>query len=118
MTIRTVFRVQCDGPCRGWLSVPPELIGKDTPATALTIEPTAVHAGNWPGERAARIAALGAGWTRDRNDFSEPRRWLCPSCSVNPLGIVLPPNPPCDRVGHALNIVGVCVLCDKVVSDE
>ena len=120
MTIRAVFRVQCDGPCRGWLSVPPELIGKDTPATALTVEPTAVHAGNWPGERAARIAALGAGWTRDRNDFSEPRRWLCPSCSVNPLGIVLPPWSCVDPgPGHAPNMDGVCAICGvTVVSDE
>lgn len=22
MTIKAVFRVQCDGPCKGWLSLP------------------------------------------------------------------------------------------------
>ena len=28
MSIRAVFRVRCDGPCKGWLSVPPHLVGR------------------------------------------------------------------------------------------
>jgi hypothetical protein len=110
MTIRTVFRVQCDGPCKGWLSVPPHLIGRDILHTALTVEPTAVHAGNWPGERAARTAAVGAGWQRS---FLDPAhaKWLCPGCRDNPLGIVLPPDPVCICT-HPLsqhNLNGLCV---------
>lgn len=107
MTIHSVFRVQCDGPCKGWLSVPPGLIGRDIMWGRLTVEPTAVHAGNWPGERAARTAAYGAGWKRNPVGSTITAGWFCPDCKLNPLGIVLPTmggpicvDPRCPR-GHA-----------------
>lgn len=74
--IRAVFRVQCDGPCRGWLLWSDNV----TPGAAL-----------FPGERAARVAALDAGWEADRNDFTGPRQWRCPTCAANPLDT--PPFP-------------------------
>jgi hypothetical protein len=117
MTIRAVFRVQCDGPCKGWLSISPEYAGREILPDMMTVEPTAVHAANWPGERAARLGALGAGWTRDPNDSQEPRRWLCRSCRINPLGIQLPPLCADPQVSHAVNFSGRCLFCDKQVSD-
>jgi len=82
VTIRAVFRVQCDGPCKGWL-----LSYTAVPGT----EPAAAR---FPGERAARTAALGAGWQRSPLDPARVK-WLCPDCKSNPLGIVLPPDPVC-----------------------
>lgn len=92
MSIKAVFRVQCDGPCKGWLSLPDTRRGVDVPAETLVVRRTAVNAALYPGEGAARRAARGAGWVTD--DL-----WglLCRSCAVNPLGIVLPPNERPDR---------------------
>lgn len=107
MSIKAVFRVQCDGPCKGWLSVPEWGwgTGRDFADSQLTVEPTAVHAGNWPGERAARRAAIGAGWTVR---LTVPATLLCPACTLNPLGIKLPkPDPVCvcghRKSGHNFN---------------
>lgn len=105
--IRAVFRVQCDGPCKGWLSVPPHLIGRDILPGALTIEPTAVHAGNWPGERAARRAATGAGWVPN----CAYNRLMCPACAANPLGIVLPERNPVCVCGHRKSDHNLNDLC-------
>lgn len=118
MTIRAVFRVQCDGPCKGWLSVPPELIGKDITHDQLTVEPTAVHAGNWPGERAARVAAVNSGWDyRPKESVHGGQLW-CRSCRINPLGIKLPPVCADPEIGHRLTVAGVCVFCDRSIADE
>lgn len=115
MTIRAVFRVQCDGPCRGWLSISPEFAGRDILPGMMTVEPTAVHAGNWPGERAARLAAQREGW---QVRVTAPPTLLCPPCAANPLGIVLPPWSCVDPgPGHAPNMDGVCAICGKVVDD-
>lgn len=92
MTIRAVFRVQCD-MCKGWLSWSEDYV----PGTPVLPEhsevlPTAERAWLWPGERAARTAALAAGWVRSYSgakDRNNPR-WLCPKDKLNPLGIVLP----------------------------
>ena len=90
--IRAVFRVQCDGPCRGWLSWTKDYV----PGTPVlphheVVAPTAERAFNWPGERAARTAALAAGWSHP----AAHGPWHCPECKDNPLGIVLPPDPVC-----------------------
>lgn len=86
MTARAVFRVQCDGPCRGWLSLPAACTpGTDLRYVNLETRPTPECAGLWPGERAARQAAQGSGWS------VRPGTWLCPPCTLNPLGIRLPP---------------------------
>ncbi|HEX5705639.1 MAG TPA: hypothetical protein VFX97_20740 [Pyrinomonadaceae bacterium] len=86
MTIKAVFRVQCDGPCKGWLSLPSKHhMGHED----LIVRPTTVTAGLWPGERAARTAALNNGWEvtgLSRNPVS----WLCPTCRLNPLDIRIP----------------------------
>jgi hypothetical protein len=113
--IRAVFRVQCDGPCKGWLSVPPHLVGRDLLPGALTVEPTAQHAGNRPGERAARRAAERAGWRETRSCGGASGTWLCPACVLNPLGIVLPKPHACDdpEVGHQSTAAGVCAFCRR-----
>lgn len=113
--IRAVFRVQCDGPCKGWLSVPPHLIGRDFLPEALTIEPTAVHAGNWPGERAARIAAQSAGWVQMEHHVNG--KWRCPTCAANPLD-----TPPmmsdleiCSMGTHMLTGLDETCACQRVL---
>lgn len=90
MTIKAVFRVQCDGPCKGWLSLPDahRLGTTDTRHVELVVRPTNEHAVLWPGERTARRAALGNGWSQ--TSPRTPRGWLCPECRLNPLGIRLP----------------------------
>ena len=67
MPITPVYRVQCSGPCRRWLSLPDGYQpGEDIPLAALTAQPTAAHAGMWPTPTAARRAAHCAGWSGDR----------------------------------------------------
>lgn len=88
MGCRPVFRVQCDGPCRQWLSRREDTpFGVDLGPEYHVLRLTAERAFNWPGEGAARATALWLGW-RVSSD-----RWLCPECAANPLGIVLPPWP-------------------------
>jgi hypothetical protein len=71
MPIAPVWRVQCSGPCRRWLSIPDGYQpGEDIPLAALVPKPTAERAGLWPSEQAARRAAHCAGWSGDR----------CPDC--------------------------------------
>lgn len=94
MSIRAVFRVQCDGPGREWLSLTPDYRpGTDILPRHVVAAPTAERACNFPGERAARGGALAAGW---RYGFLHTTRtsWLCPGCQANPLGIKLPPSTP------------------------
>lgn len=95
MSIRVVFRVQCDGPGREWLSFPEggDWFSRDLDGTELVAAPTAERACNWLGERAARRAALAAGW---RYGFFHSSRtwWFCPECQPNPLGISLPSSTP------------------------
>jgi hypothetical protein len=79
VTIRAVFRVQCDGPCKGWLLSYTALPGSE-PAAAT-----------FPGERAARVAAVNAGWSLKDLGL----HLYCPDCTVNPLGVVLPDSPIC-----------------------
>lgn len=89
MTIKAVFRVQCDGMCKGWLSLPDaHRLGTDIRHVELVVRPTAANAGLWPGERTARRAALGNGWEVS----GRCARWTmrCPECRLNPLGIRLP----------------------------
>lgn len=75
--IKPVYRVQCDGPGREWLSLPDDYTpGADLPAESLIAAPTAERAGNWPTEQAARRAVDGAGWQSTRTTG----QWLCPAC--------------------------------------
>lgn len=105
MSIRAVFRVQCDGPCKGWLCLRKEYIpGTDIRPEDQVVEPTAERACNWPGERAARLGAQRAGWEWTGLGSN---RFLCPACKVNPLGIVLPPNP-CSLCGHPSHGQRIC----------
>jgi hypothetical protein len=84
MSLQARYRVRCDGPCGWWLG--PSRITVPDPADAAT----------FPGERAARAAAIRADWTRD------DRGWFCPDCTRNPLGIVLPPPAgECTGCGHS-----------------
>ena len=77
--IKPVYRVQCDGPGKEWLSLPDGYLpGTDLMADVLIAADTAERAGNWPGEREAQRAAVGAGW-RPVAD-SDFMVWLCPSC--------------------------------------
>lgn len=88
--IRAVYRVQCDG-CKGWLSRSDDyVVGTVVEARHEVVRPTAEKAFNWPGERAARIAAAQAGWVKHPHQL---HRWLCPDCKTNPLGVTLPPWP-------------------------
>ena len=82
--IKPVYRVQCDGPGREWLSLPNDyVLGTDLLPGVLIAAPTTERAGNWPGEREAQRAAVGAGW-RPVVD-SDFKVWLCPGCrSVRP----------------------------------
>lgn len=94
MSIKVVFRVQCSGPCKGWLSLPPGYqMGTDLDPADLVTEPTALRAGLWPGGRAAARAARDAGWVIDRNHNA-----YCPQCKDNPLGIRPPKT--CPDCGH------------------
>ena len=79
--IKPVYRVQCDGPDKEWLSLPEGYVpGTDLMADALIAADTAERAGNWPEERAAQRAAIGAGWRPVAG--SDFREWLCPSCAT------------------------------------
>ena len=108
MTIKAVFRVRCDGPCKGWLSLPDNYrMGIDILHVDLVVRPTAANAGLWPGERSARTAALGNGW-----EYAGKSPWnpegqhatarggtlLCPTCKLTPpvrLDIRIPRAAPC-----------------------
>ena len=106
MTIKAVFRVQCDGPCKGWLSLRESYVpGTDIQPEDHVVEPTAVRACNWPGERAARTAAQNNGWYVSSAQGGP--RALCPECKTNPLGITLPPDP-CSECGHAHRKGEIC----------
>lgn len=79
MTIRTVFRVQCDGPCKGWLSWSDDYVpGTPVLPRYEVVAPTAERAFNWPGEGAARRAAVGAGWSYTMVDGL--KKIVCPEC--------------------------------------
>lgn len=82
--IKPVYRVQCDGPGREWLALPDDHTpGIDITPDALIAAPTAERAANWPDERAAKAAAIGAGW---RHPVDSPgfKTWLCPACQGGP----------------------------------
>jgi hypothetical protein len=80
--IKSVYRVQCDGLGKEWLSLPDGYVsGTDLLPGVLVAAPTAERAGNWPDERAAQRAAVGAGW---RPASANWERWMCPSCAVRP----------------------------------
>lgn len=94
MSIKAVFRVQCDGPCKGWLSRTEDyVLGTEVLPEHNEVLPTAERAWMWPGERAARIAAVSAGWrfSHDRS-IPPPYKIYCPNCKENPLGVQLPPD--------------------------
>lgn len=98
MTIKAVFRVQCDGPCKGWLSLPDDYrytVGTTTRYEDLVTRPRPQRAGTWPGERAARRAATGNGWVQGHVGVKDGYGWLCPACALNPLGIRIPRAAPC-----------------------
>ena len=102
MTINVVYRVQCSGPCRRWLSIPDGYEpGEDLPLAALEPRPTAARAGMWPDETAARRAAFAAGWSGG----------TCPDCRAGVTvsearqdptqdGTAEPDPVPCDGCGH------------------
>lgn len=78
--IKPVYRVQCDGPGKEWLSLPGSYVpGTDLPSDTLIAAPTAERAGNWPDEKSAKRAAIGAGW-RHPVDSADFKDWLCPAC--------------------------------------
>lgn len=75
--ITPVYRVQCDGPGKEWLSLPEGYVpGTDLMAGVLVASATAERAGNWPGDREAKRAAVGAGWRPAMGGAT----WLCPAC--------------------------------------
>jgi hypothetical protein len=83
--IKPVYRVQCDGPGREWLALSddPEP-GTNLMTGVLIATPIAQRAGVWASEKAAKVAAVGAGW-RHPVDSSDFKDWLCPTCqSVGP----------------------------------
>lgn len=81
--IQPVFRVQCDGPGKEWLALPDDYVsGTDLPHDALVAAPTAERAGNWPGEKEAKLAAIGAGW-RHPVDSAGFKDWWCPGCQTS-----------------------------------
>lgn len=83
MSIRAVFRVQCDGPGKEWLSWPKDyVLGTDLPDEILVAEPTAIRACNWPSDHAARAAALGAGWFTRLTPGVSDVQWWCPGCRI------------------------------------
>lgn len=85
MSIRAVFRVQCDGPGKEWLSWPQDyVLGTDLPDEILVAEPTAIRACNWPSDHAARVAALGAGWATRLTPGVANVQWWCPGCQKGP----------------------------------
>lgn len=75
MTIKAVFRVQCDGPCHGWLSEAGEVVAAYGSVTVRVI-------GHWPSEHAARVAALNNGWTPHGGSEMDwaTALWRCPAC--------------------------------------
>lgn len=84
MSIRAVFRVQCDGPGKEWLSWPKDYVpGTDLPDEILVAEPTAIRACNWPSDYAARFAAFGAGWFTRLTPGVSDVQWWCPVCAVS-----------------------------------
>lgn len=100
MSIRAVYRVQCDG-CKGWLSRSDDYVmGTDVLVRHRVVRLTAETAFNWPGERAARLAAQEAGWEKHPHDTKQPCGWLCPACKHNPFdrGELPPP----EHVRHPL----------------
>jgi hypothetical protein len=69
MPAEQVWRMRCDGPCKGWLSVPESAFirtwggeAPEVPGDALECHETALRAGMWPTRSAAEAAARGAGW--------------------------------------------------------
>lgn len=100
MTIKAVFRVQCDGPCKGWLSEAGEVVAAYGSVTVRVI-------GHWRGERAARTAALNNGWEYTGKSPWNPEgqhgtarggTLLCPTCKLTPpvrLDIRIPKAAPC-----------------------
>lgn len=98
-SIRAVFRVQC-GRCLMWLSRTQDYVmGTDVLPHHSERLITAERAWQWPGEAAARRAALEAGWVQDHKQPRDSGVLLCPACSVNPLGIVLPEQcPDCHHI--------------------
>lgn len=77
MTVKAVFRVQCDGPCKGWLSLREGYVpGTDILPGDQIVTPTAELACNWPDTRSAMSAALAHGFRR------VPARLglVCPAC--------------------------------------
>lgn len=97
MTINVVYRVQCSGPCRRWLSLPDDYEpGEDVPLAALVPQPTAARAGMWPDETAARRAAFAAGWSGG----------TCPDCRAEAQDAPRrEPHPTQADLDHALAVL-------------
>jgi hypothetical protein len=85
MTIRIIFRVQCDA-CKGWLALPEGTTpGSDVVPADLVCAPTAEFACNWPSELNAKASARDAGWGSGRLDGW--RGFYCPVClGLDPAG--------------------------------
>lgn len=96
MTIELVYRVQCSGPCRRWLSIPDSYEpGEDIPLAALEPKPTAARAGMWPDETAARRAAFAAGWSSG----------TCPDCRNQADAAPREPHPTEADLRHAFAVL-------------
>lgn len=104
MPIRSAYRVQCSGPCHGWLSIPDGYQpGEDVPLAALAPKPTAERAGLWQSKNDARYAAHRAGWSGD----------LCPDCTLaRSVNHAIPPAVDrATRRDHSLCGVEPCADC-------
>lgn len=107
-SIRAVFRVQC-GKCGGWLS---------QTGGVIRLNPPSRDVGLYPGERAARDAAFGAGWQLYHTAPEGSGVLLCPGCKDNPLGIELPqPCPLCQHVHRGRRCGEFHCLCGIRIGD-
>lgn len=86
MTVRILFRVQCDA-CRGWLSTPEGADpGQEVNPADLVCSPTAERAGNWPSELNAKASARDAGWGNGK--LAGWRGFYCSVClGLDPAGV-------------------------------
>jgi hypothetical protein len=110
MTINVVYRVQCSGPCRRWLSLPDGYEpGEDLPLAALEPKSTAARAGMWPDETAARRAAFAAGWSSG----------TCPDCRSEAQDKGAEPGTqPCDFMDADPCPISQCCKRDTAERDD
>lgn len=78
--IDPVYRIQCDGPCEGWLRRLDGLSpATDTLSGTMTITAVEDHAAVFVDQRKAQMAAVAQGW-RPVQGHGLEGDWLCPTC--------------------------------------